>query len=86
MHFLSECPLYIQERIVCEVFTRLKAWWTYNVNDIKLLNVIIPLVTHNEDLTQQTKFIKIMTLAQTEATRTLGKYLSQFREENEIRN
>ena len=43
MHFLLDCPLYIQERI-------------------KLLNVIIPLVPHYEDLTQQTKFIKIMTL------------------------
>ena len=43
MHFLLDCPLYIQERI-------------------KLLNVIIPLVPHYEDLTQQTKFITIMTL------------------------
>ena len=56
MHFLLDCPLYIQERI-------------------KLLNVIKPLVPHYEDLTQQTEFIKIMTLEQTEATRTLAKYV-----------
>ena len=46
---------------------------------------VVPLVPHYEDLSQLTKFIKIMTLEleQTEATRALGKYDFHSLEKNE---